>query len=399
MYLHALLTYDNPYILEKVLIIYTSFHFRCSGTCKHAAAALFALADFAQSLEDRSVMTCIDRPCEWARSRKESKPVCVDKLDFQSKKHIPLKTPPTSETYQPIASHISDMIFDKLLNKLKSSAPHAAIHKCYLPPDADNSIDLQVQQIAPLPTMAMLSSSYKEQQGLFEINDGDDFNDYCKTLLTLDTKDICGVEKIDSKDMKHGLTWEPVARDMAVRDLAYHDSVKCTQTSLIVDTSQPFIAALPDGIISCECHENAVLEVKCSWKQWNSTWEEVVKDRKYHFDENGLKKDSSWMWQVQMQLGVCRLKHAYLAFLFNQGEKLYLEKVQFEQEMWDKINAKCKEFYENVFFLCYHKSALWTAIPHGCYLCSSENLSKIHGEQWVINYCYLVDVLKQKPAF
>ena len=281
------------------------------------------------------------------------------------------------------------MIFDKLLNKLKSSAPHAAIHKCYLPPDADNSVDLQVQQIAPLPTMTMLSSSYKEQQGLIEISDGDDFNDYCKTLLTLDlcsatavqeqrsaewleqrryritaskckqvvkfksydkldnylTKDICGIKQIDSKDMKHGRTWEPVARDMAVRDLAYHDSVKCTQTGLIVDTSQPFIAASPDGIISCECHENAVLEVKCSWKQWNSTWEEVVKDWKYHFDENGLKKDSSWMWQVQMQLGVCRLKHAYLDFLFNQGEKLYLEKVQFEQEMWDKINAKCKEFY------------------------------------------------------
>ena len=262
------------------------------------------------------------------------------------------------------------MIFDKLLNKLKSSAPHAVIHKCYLPPDADNSADLQVQQIAPLPTMAMLSSSYEEQQRLIEISDGD-FNDFCKTNLSLDlsssiavqeqgsaewleqrryritaskckqvvklksydkldnylTKDICGGKQIDSNEMKYGRTWEPVARDMAVRDLAYHDSVKCTQTGLMMNTSQPFIAASSDGIISCECHENAILEVKCSWKHWNSILEEVVRDRKYHFNENGLKRDSSCMWQVQMQLGVCWLKHAYFAFLFNQGEQLYLEKV------------------------------------------------------------------------
>ena len=363
-------------------LIFT-FFFSCSGTCKHVLATLFALAQFISGLEDRALVTCTDQPCVWNHSRKESKPVPVDKLDYRVKKEGPMKSRPTCATYHPIASHDSDHVRNKLLQALKRSTPRAVIHTSY------NVNPAQPEPVKTAPTLSSLATDYRRQNGVPHISDLDHFEQYSRSALTADVRITIsefeqgsqqwkdqrknritasrakqvvkfksfqkaenslarsineGVD-FDTKEMKHGRTWEPVARDMALDYLSDHSNVKCKQTGLIIDETTPYLAASPDGIISCDCHEDHVLEVKCTWKHWQSSWDQIISDSKYHISEDGLKKDSAWMWQIQTQMGASGLRCAYFAFLYSYGKKLYVEKINFHTEQWAQIQTKSREFF------------------------------------------------------
>ena len=37
------------------------------------------------------------------------------------------------------------------------------------------------------------------------------------------------------------------------------------ETGLFVSCENPIFGASPDGIVSCECHESGLLEIKCPW--------------------------------------------------------------------------------------------------------------------------------------
>ena len=37
------------------------------------------------------------------------------------------------------------------------------------------------------------------------------------------------------------------------------------KTGLFVSCENPIFGSSPDGIISCECHESGLLEIKCPW--------------------------------------------------------------------------------------------------------------------------------------
>ena len=163
------------------------------------------------------------------------------------------------------------------------------------------------------------------------------------------TKTVLGnYVQIDTKPMKHGRYWEPVGRKLLVEQLQEtHDNVQCKDVGLIVAHDTPYVAASPDGIVSCDCHGDSVLEVKTTWKHWSAAWDDIKKDKKYHFTEEGkLKADSSWMWQIQCQMGACELKTAHFVFVHGNGKEIYHEIIEFNQEQWDTICSKSAEFFK-----------------------------------------------------
>ena len=148
-----------------------------------------------------------------------------------------------------------------------------------------------------------------------------------KSFQKADNSLACSINEgvdFDTKEMKHGHTWEPVVRDMALDYLSDHNNVKCKLTGLIIDETNPYLAASPDRIITCDCHEDHVPQIKCTWKHWQSSWDQIISDSKYHISEDGLKKDSAWMWQIQTKMGASGLRCAYFAFLYSYGKKLYV---------------------------------------------------------------------------
>ena len=77
-----------------------------------------------------------------------------------------------------------------------------------------------------------------------------------------------------------------------------------------MDNERPFLGASSDGIISCECCDKGVLEVKCPFSNKEGL--------PYNLDKAGFfmsRQDDRWTWkrdhayhyQIQQQLQVCQL--------------------------------------------------------------------------------------------
>lgn len=117
--------------------------------------------------------------------------------------------------------------------------------------------------------------------------------------------------KFTSKHTEHGVQFEPVARQLYIeQELVDHRQGKCEESGLILCKFNPRYAASPDGLVSCKCCGEGLLEIKCSSKYKNKTREDIANVRGYHFtpDDNGkptLKRTSSWYDQVQAQMFIC----------------------------------------------------------------------------------------------
>lgn len=88
-------------------------------------------------------------------------------------------------------------------------------------------------------------------------------------------------------------------------------------SGLHIDELHPFMGASPDGLISCKCCGEGLLEIKCSYMFQNKTPHEACTDHHYHvyLDQNNsvrLKESSSWYTQIQGQMGVCKNHGAIL---------------------------------------------------------------------------------------
>ena len=80
------------------------------------------------------------------------------------------------------------------------------------------------------------------------------------------------------------------------------------ETGLFVSCENPIFGASPDGIVSCECHESGLWEIKCPWTHRNKSVINYAKLEESFLDvvdnKIALKKSHSYYYQVQMQLAV-----------------------------------------------------------------------------------------------
>lgn len=80
--------------------------FSCSddGSCKHAVAVLFALADYIERNTDKGTAVGTDEPCTWTKPRKASMPVRVEDLDYRAERKTPRKPGPLPKHYKPLSN-------------------------------------------------------------------------------------------------------------------------------------------------------------------------------------------------------------------------------------------------------------------------------------------------------
>ena len=57
-----------------------------------------------------------------------------------------------------------------------------------------------------------------------------------------------------------------------------HTDYKIARCGLFVDKNKPYIAASPDGMFSCKCHEGYVIEIKCPFKHRDQFIKERIND-------------------------------------------------------------------------------------------------------------------------
>ena len=109
-----------------------------------------------------------------------------------------------------------------------------------------------------------------------------------------------------------------------------------------------FIGASPDLVVSCNCHGKGLCEIiKCPYTHCNS--KRSSSHLKYlvatdHGDR--LKKNSDYYYQIQGQMGVCDYLYCDL-FVYTKSSGYHLERVLFDQCVWDDMLQKLRSFWLN----------------------------------------------------
>ena len=158
------------------------------------------------------------------------------------------------------------------------------------------------------------------------------------------TNDISNIPAI-----RFGRDNENVARQLYFDEYkTCHQKATIKTTGLHIYESKPFMAASPDGLVSCKCCGNGLVEIKCSYSHREETPEEIARDPNYHLyvEDNSvqLRHDSPWYTQIQGQLGIVNCKWCDFVFYTKRG--FFTERVYFDVLKFNEIVKKCEHFFD-----------------------------------------------------
>ena len=164
------------------------------------------------------------------------------------------------------------------------------------------------------------------------------------------SREVLGTSsRVSAASLDFGRTHEPIARQMYREQYEIlHKSAGIQETGLFIDPSHPFIGASPDGLVSCKCCGEGLLEIKCSYMHQNKTPQEACNDHHYHvyLDENRnvcLKTSSSWYIQVQTQLRGCQKPWCDCILFTKKG--FIVDRIYKDSELYESIVARCEKFF------------------------------------------------------
>lgn len=100
-------------------------------------------------------------------------------------------------------------------------------------------------------------------------------------------------------------------------------------------------------MVSCDCCGQNVIEIKCPFCVKDSTFDDID-DKTFYLkrgNDDQLKLDvkHQYYYQVQTQLGVCKIESAY--FVVWTEKDLHIEQIMFDEVLWNTICEKSKHIF------------------------------------------------------
>jgi len=159
-----------------------------------------------------------------------------------------------------------------------------------------------------------------------------------KKIMKYSQKDLSNVEAI-----KFGLRHEGKAKATYISEMqTKHENFSTTECGLFVDCTFPIFAATPDGMRTCACHGDGLVEIKCSFKHKDSNIHEIC-DPSFYLDENmELKKSHRYYTQVQFQMYVCGKQ--FCDFVVFTNKDVLTTTVYYDADFVNQMVGKCVKF-------------------------------------------------------
>ena len=155
--------------------------------------------------------------------------------------------------------------------------------------------------------------------------------------------------------MKHGKTYEPVAREKYQNALFFHLNRDCAvrETGCLIQPNLPWLLASPDGLVSdAIMGESGLIEIKCPKTKCQHSVKNLLDDENFYIgkDTNNnlfLKKDHPFGYytQVQMALGLSGLN--YTDFVVYTFKCMLIVRVQFDGVFFINLVNKLNIFYKD----------------------------------------------------
>lgn len=131
-----------------------------------------------------------------------------------------------------------------------------------------------------------------------------------------------------------------------------HCNLQVGQSGLVINSLYPYLGASPDGVVSCDCCDSGLLEIKCPYKYRNvsPTSADALSDRDFCLKETkpgtvSLSQSHQYYDQVQAQLSICKVQYCDFICWTTQG--IFIERIfQDENYLSERIPA-LKNFFCN----------------------------------------------------
>lgn len=158
-----------------------------------------------------------------------------------------------------------------------------------------------------------------------------------------------------SPSLNWGKNQEPIARKqyIAWHKLNYrHTGVSCAPTGLCIVSECPYVAASPDGLISCHQCGNGLLEIKNPYTYRLHTITKLATTSESCLTkENGvlqLKRNHSYYTQVQVQMWATGFTWCdFVVRTISKEENIFVERIPFNSQYIASIKPKLLSFFIN----------------------------------------------------
>ena len=203
------------------------------------------------------------------------------------------------------------------------------------------------------------------------------FGAICHTSVTKPSRSLVAqILQLSPMPKSAALSWgiehEKTAREqyLAIQE-KQHTSFKLEATGLCVNPSFPHLGASPDGLISCNCCGNGVLEIKCPYSVRHTTPDQasylLSTDDGYKLSE---KHD--YYYQIQGQLGI--LQRQRCDFVCWTPHGIHIEQIIYDPSFFSNICCKLQSFFVLV------------VLPR--VLCGAEKENTCHPSETTGVFCY-----------
>ena len=123
-----------------------------------------------------------------------------------------------------------------------------------------------------------------------------------------------------------------------------HGNFLMRDSGLMIDTTFPMFAASPDGVGTCDCHGEGLLEVKCTYKHRDLFVSDIPDcDSQFCLAKNTLtlKENHKYYSQVQFQMSMCQKQFCDFVVFTEKGifNKTIYYKSLYVRELTDRCTA------------------------------------------------------------
>lgn len=162
-----------------------------------------------------------------------------------------------------------------------------------------------------------------------------------KKVMKTDERDLSNLEHVS-----YGLKNEKKARNLYASIVCKeHQNFVLEDCGLVIDTTFPVFAASPDGVRSCLCHGDGLIEVKCCSVHRNLFVHEIPDiDKDFCLAPKTLKLKQSHRYfsQIQFQMYVCQKEFCDFVMFTDKG--IFYQTVYYDPSFVRQMIDKCLKF-------------------------------------------------------
>lgn len=150
--------------------------------------------------------------------------------------------------------------------------------------------------------------------------------------------------------LRWGLENESKAKQQyIVKMRATHSSFEVKDTGLHIKTMYPYLGASPDGLITCNCCRDGVLEIKCPYsvRHLSPTSAPYLCSTSTN-SECRLSRTHDYYYQIQGQMGIT--DRSYCDFVCWTPQDIFIERIKFDHQFFEEMEAKLQRFFVSVIF-------------------------------------------------